>query len=60
MLFYPSNTVWGLVRRINLFLICRFGGLRLMLCCSIILAQADDELLKAIASIFDLRQESVI
>jgi len=44
------------VRRINLFLNCRFGELNLMLYCSNILAQPDYDLLNIGALLFDLEQ----
>jgi hypothetical protein len=60
MLFILPIRVWGLLRRINPFYICRFGGLRVMLCCSMILAQPDYELLNARDCYLDLKQEIVI
>jgi hypothetical protein len=60
MLFILPIRVLGVLRRINPFFICRFGGLRLMLCCSKILAQPDYELLNAGSCYLDLKQEIVI
>jgi len=55
MLFIlPIQFLGGLLRRINPFYICRFGGRRAMLYCSMILARPHYGLLNARACYLDL------